>query len=188
VTYSIPSGYGEILAEDHQTLQHLPLFGPSQFPEPTVDFAFVGVGFSPLGLPELLEPYKRDVDVQLLFPFPPGPPAFQRNWSFIGELKKRLPPNVSDPMRIGAYDVPDVFEHICKLTDSGRKYAVFAPYGPKPVSLAMCLYAIQTAAAVYYTQPTKYNPAYSVGIKRINAEPESYAYCLRIGGRDLYQV
>lgn len=101
LTYSVPSGYGEVLSEDHQVLQNLPLFGPTKFPEPTVDHAFVGIGFSPLGLPDLLEPYKHDVDVRLLFPFPPGPPAFQRNWAFVGELKKRLGSGLSDPIRVG---------------------------------------------------------------------------------------
>jgi hypothetical protein len=188
LTYSIPASYGEVLAEDHQTLQHLPLFGPSVFPEPSVDVAFVGIGFSPLGLPELLEPYKHEVDVRLLFPFPPGPPAFQRNWTFVGELKKRLPPNVRDPIRVGAYDLPDAFQHICQATERGAKYAVLAPYGPKPVSAAMCLYAIASGATVYYTQPTAYNPEYSLGVKMIGAEAEIYGYCLRIEGRDLYLI
>ncbi len=187
ITYSIPASYADVLAEDHQTLQHLPLFGMNEFPEPTVKLAFVGVGFSSLGLPELLEPYKRDVNVQLLFPFPAGPPAFQRNWAFVGELKKRLPPNVNEPIRVGAFDVPDVFEHICKLTESGKKCAIFAPYGPKTMSLAMCLYATQAGSVVFYTQPTVYNPEYSTGIKRIGLEPEAYAYCVRVGGRDLYR-
>jgi len=188
VTYSIPASYADVLAEDHQTLQHLPLFGMNQFPEPTVKLAFVGVGFSSLGLPELLEPYKRDVNVQLLFPFPAASPAFQRNWSFVGELKKRLPPNVSEPIRVGAYDVPDVFEHISKLTEAGSKCAIFAPYGPKTMSLAMCLFAVQAGSVVYYTQPTVYNPAYSTGIKRLGQDPEAYAYCVRVGGRDLYKI
>ena len=188
LTYSIAASYADILAEDHQTLQHLPLFGPIDLPEAPIDVAFVGIGFSPLGLPELLEPHKREVDVRLLFPFPPGPPAFQRNWSFVGDLTKGLRINFPDPIRVGAYDLPDAFEHICEVSERGVKQAVFAPYGPKPISAAMCLYAIASGSTVYYTQPTTYDPAYSLGVRMVGSEAEIYGYCIRIEGRDLYSL
>jgi hypothetical protein len=188
VAYTVPEAYGAVLAEDHQALQCLPLFGPAQFPEPQVEVAFIGVGFHPLGLPDLLAPYKQHVAVRLFMPFPPGPPSFQRNWRFIGELRKSLPPHAAEPVRVGAYDVPDVFEHILRETNEARRYAIFAPYGPKPQSLAMCIYAAKTHSPVFYTQPTVYDPRYSTGIKMIGSEPETYVYCIKCEGRDFYEV
>ena len=190
VTYTVPAGYYTgALAEDHEPLGHLPLFGASIFPEPPIQVAFVGVGFTPLGLATLLEPYDHRVSVKLLFPFPPGPPAFQRNWRFISELKKSLPPaSARDPIRIAAYDVPNAFSHILNETTSGTRSSVFAPYGPKPISLAMCIYATLTKAAVFYTQPRVYRPDYSAGIKQENGLPVIYAYCLMPSGRSVYSL
>jgi hypothetical protein len=189
VAYTVPLEYHPgNLAEDHEPLAYLPLFGADRFPEPPVDVAFVGVGFTPLGISQLLEPYSQSVPVKLLFPFPPGPPSFERNWKFIGELRKNLPPaSVRAPIRVSAYDVPDTFSRIYSESEAGHKYAVFAPYGPKPTSLAMCLAAVSFNSPVLYTQPRAYNPAYSSGVKRSGGGAVSYAYCIRLGGIDYYK-
>src|SRR6185312_11870658 len=103
VTYTIPQAYSaEALAEDHLPFAHLPLFGPSSFPEKKVESVIVGAGFMKLGLLELLEPYKQGVKVDSLLPFPPGPPAFQRNWEFIREMKTTIQ-DLPSPIRVEAY-------------------------------------------------------------------------------------
>ena len=188
VTYSIPQKYFDgVLAEDHKAMSHLPLFGPEEFPEPPTSLAIVGIGFVPLGIAELINDDRNDVEYQLLFPFPPGPPFYYRNWKFLSELQDRLPVH-SDPIRVEAYDVSDTFDHLLKLTNRGSTPAVFAPYGPKPMSLAMCLFASQTKSQVLYTQPTIYHPEYTSGVRRVNDQAVIYAYCIKLAGKNLYSI
>jgi len=186
-TYTIPDAYYEgILAEDHRPLSHLPLFGIESYPEPKFEVAIISIGFVPLGIAELVDPERHDVEFKLLFPFPPGPPLFQRNWRFVAQLERTFPR--SEPIRVDAHNVSDTFDHILQFTDRGDRAAVFAPYGSKPMSLAMCLFAILAASPVFYTQPQTYHPLYSKGVCRTDDNPLSYAYCLRLDGRDLYSL
>jgi hypothetical protein len=173
------------LAEDHGPLKCLPLFGPNSFDD-QVDIAIIGVGFVPLGLASLLEPYKDSTPVELLFPFPPGPPFYQRNWRFIQEIRHTLADRGSDPHRIHALDVSAAFDHVSALCAQGQKRAAFAPYGPKPISLAMCIYATLNECPVYYTQPKAYHPEYSTGISTIEGRPNIHGYAIRLAGRTFY--
>lgn len=188
-TYTVPEHYlpGE-LAEDHSGFAHLPLFGPAGFPDKKVDMAIVSVGFMKLGLSDLLEPYKTGVAIRTLLPFPPGLPAYHRNWEFIREMRSTLPPGLPPPLRVEAYDCADTFDHIMQLTNQGTKNCIFAPFGPKPTSLAICLFASLAKNIVYYTQPRVYNPDYSTGIKTWNGRLAAYAYCLRVNGLDTYSL
>jgi hypothetical protein len=189
VTYTIPERYPDIpLAEDHLPFAPLPLFGPAGFPPKKIERVIVSAGFVKLGLAELLEPFKSSVKINTILPFPPGLPAYHRNWEFIRDMEKTLPPPFDPPIRIEAYDCPDAFDHILQLSKKGNESTIFAPYGPKPISLAMCLFAIQAASVVYYTQPTVYHPDYSIGMKHWNGELAGYAYALRIDGRDVYSL
>jgi hypothetical protein len=188
ITYSLPSEYtAEPLAEDPEPWRHIPLFAPP-FPEPKVDVLLVAIGFEALGLPELLEHDYHEVESKFLFPFPPGPPAFQRTWQFMRKIEAGGPPNRREPIRVNALDVSDAFDHILSVSDNGKRYTILAPYGPKPLSAAMAIYASITGVPVYYTQPRVYNPAYSSGIQRVGIHPECYGYCLRLGGKSLYAV
>jgi hypothetical protein len=189
-TYTSPQRYHDgVLAEDHKALAPLPLFRTQTVAAPKVDLVIIGVGFMPLGLPDFLEKHKHQVDVRTLFPFPPGPPAFQRNWRFINALRKDYPEAVKDPVRVDARDVSDAFDYIKVLTENGRLRCEFGPFGPKPISLAMCLFARLTASVVRYTQPTVYHPEYTTGVQKGNdGEPAINTYVIRIGGRDLYSV
>jgi hypothetical protein len=74
--------------------------------------------------------------------------------------------------------VPNVYDKISSLGKD--KKVIFAPYGPKTISLGMCLYASLNGSAVYYTQPTSYNPNYSDGCGK------SYAYLIKLDGALLY--
>jgi hypothetical protein len=188
VTYTLPETYEESLAEDHVPFASLPLFGPSTHPEPRTDVVVVGAGFMKLGLTELLDPYKQDVAIKTIIPFPPGMPTFHRNWEFIREMQQVMPEGLEPPVRIDAFDCSDTFEHLIGMTNSASLNAMLAPFGPKPMSLAFCLYAIASGCVAYYTQPKVYNPFYSRGIKRWGANLGAYAYGLRLGGRDLYTL
>lgn len=188
VTYTLPERYADSLAEDHAPFASLPLFGPTTHPEPKTDVVVVGAGFMKLGLTELLDPYKQDVTIKTILPFPPGMPMFHRNWEFIRQMQEILPEGLESPTRINAFDCSDAFEHIIGMTNSGSLSAVLAPFGPKPMSLAFCLFAIASSCVAYYTQPRVYNPFYSVGIRQWDGHLGSYAYCLRLGGRNLYAI
>jgi hypothetical protein len=160
------------------------MFAPS-FPEPEGEVQIVGIGFEPLGLPEFL----KGQAFELLMPIPWVSRGIQRTWDFVRQLEPYVR---REPKRVHVDNVPEIFDHILTLTNRGQRYAVFSPYGPKPMSLAMCLYAVSEYSAahrpaVYYSQPTVYNPDCSLGVKRTpGGEPVTYAYCLRLDGVDLY--
>jgi hypothetical protein len=189
VTYTKPDAYYHgALAEDHKGLAPLPLFRTRQLPDEKVDVVTIGVGFMPLGLGEFLEKHKHDVVVRTLFPFPPGPPGFQRNWRFINTLRRDYPSAVKNPVRVEAHDVSDVFDHIVTFTNNGSLRSEFGPFGPKPMSLAMCLFARLTRSVVRYTQPSFYHPLYTTGVRIVEGEPLTYCYCLRLNGVDKYAI
>ena len=188
VTYTVPEFYGKgDLAEDHQPFTHLPLFGPSSFPQRRAEIVVVSAGFMKLGLGELLEPYKT-VSIRTIVPFPPGPPSYFRNLDFVRDIEKALPTGIPGPIRVEAYDCVDAFDHIAQLCDRGQRACVLAPYGPKPISLAMALYASLSQDVVLYTQPTAYDPFYSVGIGTTAGQINSHAYLLRARGQNLYTL
>jgi len=188
VTYTVPEGYtGSSLAEDPEPWRHIPLFAPP-YPEPEAKIFFVSVGFETLGLPGLLQDDFHSVAVKLMFPFPASPPTFQRTWEFTRMLESKLPRRKLDMVRVSPRDCADAFDHICSITDKGSQYSMFAPYGPKPVSLAIAIYASLYPSAVLYTQPRVYNPEYSTGVAQTNNMPAIYGYCLRLAGEDLYRV
>jgi hypothetical protein len=147
----------------------------------------VSAGFMKLGLAELLDPYK-DVAIRTILPFPPGPPAYYRNWDFIRDIERTLPDGLPGPIRVEAYDCCDAFDHITQLCGAGKHAAVFAPFGPKPLSLAIALYAASTNDVVRYTQPRVYNPSYSTGVALIDGQINALAYMIRTNGGELYKV
>jgi hypothetical protein len=187
ITYTSPDSYYEgPLAEDHKGLAPLPLFRTRKLPEEKVELLTIGVGFMPLGLGEFLEKYKHDVTIKTLLPFPPGPPGFQRNWRFINALRRDYPNAVKNPIRVAAHDVSDIFDHINTFANGGIIRSEFGPFGPKPMSLAMCLFARLTHSVVRYTQPSFYHPLYTTGVRIINGQPLSNCYCVRLNGVDKY--
>jgi hypothetical protein len=185
VTYTKPEKYTQDeLSGDPSEWSHIPGgFMSKDFPEPDAELAIISVGFMPLGLTKLLTGKYRDAKVKLLFPHPPGPPNYQRNWDFVKRIVDSYPPlNLNDMIRVHALDVGDAFDRICTVTNKGEINSILAPYGPKPISLAMALFAIQTGAPVYYTQPNYYSPEYSSGIR------ETVGYWIQKSSKILYQV
>lgn len=190
VTYTLPKTYypGNI-AERPSSWRALPLFGPEEFPEPEYDLALVGVGFLPFGLPDLLKSDFLGAKPYLFFSFPASPSTYFKTWEFVRQIEISLPLNSNDQLiRINGMDPSDAFDHICCLTENNIKKALFAPYGPKPMSLGMAIYATLTDSPVFYTQPRVYHPDYSSGVRYKNGLPEIYAYCLKIDGQNVFSI
>ena len=155
----------------------------------------MGVGFAPLGLKDLFE---AEIEkIRYLFPFPPGPPNYFRNWDFLRKLESEVENRnlrVEDRWQVHTYDVPDAFEALCRATNSGHRTSALAPLGPKTHSLAMCLFALAVEQAgkepshIYYTQPRRYAIDYSTGIASHNGDPDTKAYCIKVNGRNLYEL
>lgn len=184
VCYTKPEKYAEgELSWDPSDWSHIPMYMASDYRESKTDLAIIGVGFVPLGLPDLLIGQYRDAEVKLLFPHPPGPPNYQRNWDFVRRIVSSYPRlSLNDMQRVHALDMSDAFDRLCQLTNNGAYKSILAPYGPKPISLAMALFAIEEGVPVYYTQPSYYAPDYSSGIK------ETYAYWVVKSKTKLYTV
>lgn len=184
VTYTKPIKYSsQELSWDPAEWSHIPTFMSNDFRESKPDLAIVSVGFVPLGLPNLLTGTYSNAKVRLLFPHPPGPPNYQRNWEFVRRIVTSYPQLALNEMqRVHAISVSDSFDRLCEITNNGKNKSILAPYGPKPISLAMALFAIETGVPVYYTQPSYYAHDYSTGVK------ETYAYWIVNSGKNLYSL
>lgn len=191
VTYMLPEKYtNEDLGYDSRDWGQLPTFvndAPSN--NKTIEHVIVGVGFLPYSLPDWL---KKTYDtpnfkISLLMPFPAAPANVNRAWEFIRRIEKDL--NLKDDrqiIRVSAHDLCGAFQRIEGTTRSGKSPAVFAPYGPKAHSVAMCLHALKYSSEVYFTQPTYYHPEYSTGISMHDGLPSGYCYAIRLNGTDYY--
>lgn len=178
VTYTQAAGAGytnEQLAGDPEEVRALPGFGPFHS-EP--EMLVVGLGFEPLGLSQLVGAYRdRRRDIEVLLPFPPGQPYSRRIWKSVDSLG--LGGGSKLIHRVSAMDAFQTYSVIRDVAGHGTRKAppALAPYGPKPMSLGMCLYALKTNAPVFYTQPRFYHPDYTVG------SGEIWGYCLKSDGR-----
>ncbi len=191
VTCMSPERYTEEdLAYNPQDWAHIPTFiGSVDITPPPVKRVIVGAGFLPFGLPDLLKKdyADRNIEVSVLFPFPATPASVKRSWEFVRKFE--IDVSLKDDRqlaRIGANDLSGCFDRINAITRDGSIPTVFAPYGPKAHSVAMCLKAIQMDAEVFYTQPTFYHPKYTTGIKLDDGVPAGYAYAVRVNGQALY--
>ena len=190
-TYSEPEKYSEEpLAENPQQWSTLPGFdGPLRLPEGRR--VVIAMGFEPLGLPDVvIQGEFAGVQTHLLFPFPTPPERIRKNWKFARDLFPN-PLSALEFQHVDGLNVPDVFDVLCDIGDNGERQMTLAPYGPKPMSLAMALYAGryhggENATAVYYTQPTAYNPDYSSGMRRIGGKLGIRCYAIKRLGQFLY--
>jgi hypothetical protein len=191
VTCMSPERYTEEdLAYDPEDWAHIQTFGPAaEDPEKPVKRVIVGAGFLPFSLPELL---KKDynangIQVSVLFPFPAPPANIKRSWEFVRKIEVDLMLTEERQLaRVGANDLSGCFDRIDSITRNGSIGTVFAPYGPKAHSIAMCLQAMKMKARVIYTQPTFYHPEYTTGIKLEDGVPAGFAYAIRVNSLSLY--
>jgi hypothetical protein len=191
ITYMLPERYtNEDLGYDSLDWGQLPTFvHDTHLNAQHVENVIVGVGFLPYSLPDWLKKtYEApNFKISLLMPFPAAPSNVNRAWEFVRRIEKDL--SLRDDrqiIRIAAHDLCSVFQRIDAITKSGKSPAVFAPYGPKAQSVAMCLHALRYPAEVYFTQPTYYHPEYSTGMLLDNGLPGGYSYLIRLDGVDFY--
>lgn len=192
LTYMKPERYTtEALAYNAREWAQLPTFVSSNLPpDPPVARLVVGVGFLPFGLPELLKHHYHDLraKISLVLPFPSHPAAVHRAWEFIRQIDAETRLDSAEQIqRVSADDLVGCFDRLNRITQNGLQKTVFAPYGPKPHSVAMCLHAISTASEVYYTQPAYYHPDYTTGIQLDEvSKPAGLAYLVKWEGQNLY--
>lgn len=191
VTCMSPERYTEEdLAYDPDDWAHIQTFGPSSDDiEKIIKRVVVGAGFLPFGLPEWLKKDYNEsgIQVSMLFPFPAPPANIKRSWEFVRQIEVGL--RLRDERQLARVDVNDLsgcFDRIDSITRNGSIGTVFAPYGPKAHSIAMCLQAIKMDAQVLYTQPTYYHPEYTTGIKVDDGLPAGFAYAIRVNKQMLY--
>lgn len=188
VTYAIPKGYTkQPLAENFAEWSQLPLFSGGYAKE-RAKLLIVGVGFEAMGLQEQLETSESGRPTKFLLPFPAPVAAFQRSWELLRRLQQHHAGEGDDIYRVDVKDVSDTFDRLRSLTRNGNESADLAPFGPKPVSVGMAIFATITNSQVFYTQPTVYHPDYSHGISEVNGDLDVYAYAIRIHSQCLYQL
>lgn len=190
--------HGTQLATDADSWEPLPGYLHSDV-DADETTAIIGVGYHTLNLHEFIgESTTRKIDLKLFLPFPSLHPGFRQNWEFVRDItaawKGPLRPEI---VRVPTDDVSLVFDRLKQQSQEGRtRSLVLAPFGPKPMSLAMCLLGIarereyddNVETEIGYTQPKAYAADYSVGVGMRDSTPIVNAYCIRLNGRDLYSV
>lgn len=191
VAYTAPASYGSVLSVDPDECVSLPRFD-NQSAHDRDRVVVVAAGFEPHGVVELL---KRDpgetVAVHVMLPFPASSSSVRKSWEFIRSIEAHLPAEAKEPIRVDPLDVPGAFEMLKAVTRDGTVHATLGPYGPKTLSLAMCIFATQSdRTGVLYSQPMSYNPRYSSGVAIDSATglKKCHLYPLRLSGRDLYSL
>jgi hypothetical protein len=188
VTYAIPESYPEnALFSDIQPECSLPAF-MREVSTASDDFpgkVLVSVGYTPRGLDSVMSSSGMS-NVELVFPFPPGSPAFRRNWKFVSDIA--LPgANQLKIHMIHSYDAFDVSSRLSQWAED-KKISWYA-YGSKPHSLGAALAYLKAPDRIElrYSQPRVYNSEYSKGIKEApNGYPLVFCYCLKFGSRKLF--
>jgi hypothetical protein len=188
VTYTFPGAYESgKLAENVLEWDHLPLFG-GPYTREKPNMVVVGVGFDAFGLQGEIDAGESGVPVKLLLPFPCPPESYRRGLEMVRRLQKHRSPDTFEVFRTDSRDISDSFDRLVSLWNHGARNITLAPFGPKSISVAMCIFATLTNSSVYYTQPTAYNPDYSTGVSKSDGTPGIYAYCLRLNGKNYFTV
>lgn len=198
VTNTSPKSYGKVLSEDASEWDTLPGFSALGSEETSETTVMIGVGYQLLNIRELLERYARKpVRFRLMLPVPSLHPGFINNWQFIHGIKTHWGARTSDGprqvepeiIRVPTHDVSLAFDRLVQHSQQGRAPSlVMAPFGPKPLSVAMCLLGIARQAGgqfeteIGYTQPRVYSPDYSSGSSDVTA------FCIKLNGRSLYSL
>ena len=200
VTYSVPKSYETPLHKNPAGWDSLPSFGVSKSHEEK-PMLVVAVGYHHLKLLELIQD-REPQRVRLLMPFPSMPNGFKLNWDFVRNIREQFGESHGDQApfkpqhirRVNPYSASLAFDHLVGQTANHSGEIILAPFGPKPISLAMALFALAAehngrSVSVGYTQPTSYNPNYSRGIK-IDAEgkPVVHSFVLKLAGTQLYRL
>jgi len=195
-TNSKPEKYSrKPLAEDADSWDPLP--GYSYADRGKGATAIVGVGYHPLNLHEFIgECASSGLALKLFLPFPSLHPGFRQNWQFVHALIGEWGGDRPEIVRVPTDDLSLIFDRLIQHSQDGQADAlVLAPFGPKALSLAMCLLSIardrispELETEIGYTQPKVYVADYSTGIAKLDGIPVVNAYCIRIKDRSLYEL
>jgi hypothetical protein len=190
VAYTLPDKYGKTLYKNPGGWMPLPSFG-IESSTTTAPMLVVAVGYHHLKLLDLIEE-RTPNPVRLLMPFPSIPPGFAQNWEFVRYVQEQVDFIARDIRRVDPFSVSLAFEHLHAQCLDHEDELLLAPFGPKPISLAMALYALWREdkglpVAVGYTQPTAYSDTYSSGVRRArNGNAVIHTYCIKQNGLCLY--
>lgn len=150
------------LAEDPLPAEYLPGFA-SGLEANSATLVF-GTGFEALNVRSIFELHQYQHIVKIVMSYPPNGGAIRRQINTLrvlfGDTEKL--DNVEIRM-IASWDTEQVY-NLLSGWSVGERILSFAPYGPKPHTLAMALHAIKHGRSMYYTQPKSYNPFYTKGI------------------------
>jgi len=187
LTYTSPESYApdnEPLYENIEPWRALAGFGGAEILEAQW---IVSVGF----LVESLRNYSvgaQDAKMKLLIPFPSSLSSLQRTWASVANLETDHRDGRLEKFRVDPLDMSAAFDRICQIAGNPFRPVAFAPFGPKPTSAAMCLFAIQKNSPVHYSQPMVYHPEYSRGVRNNNSSTAVSAYWVKHEGENLYAV
>ena len=190
VTYTRAASYakdGEPLFEDinRGMDEPLPGFGGQNSEAP---MWVASAGFMIDSLKSFAESNTSD-PLRVLFPFPASLENIRREWLSIAKLQDELQPGRFDLYRVDPRNVSFCFDQLVSFKKTSGKPLAFAPFGPKPISLAMCIYAsLDQTVSVHYPQPSVYNPSYSSGIYQDDPVKAIDAYLIKCGGDCLYSI
>lgn len=200
VAYTQGTKYAKVISRNPEALRPIQGF-PSVEGRSEHDFAFVGVGFHLLNFSRMFGE-DRPRALKMLFPFPPGPPGLKRNWKFV-ESMERIVGRENDGLRkidpidfvqLSALDASQAFDAIRKVTKDGDRTSYMLPFGPKPVSLAMCLFSVAADQAdksevpIYYAQPSQYALHYTSAPLLKDGKLSCLSYALKHKGKNLYSL
>ncbi|HEX7771419.1 MAG TPA: hypothetical protein VF435_03300 [Pyrinomonadaceae bacterium] len=183
LTYTLPEKYSTDLSENATDWLPLPGFhGDGSSPQTLV----VGIGFMVENLQSHIATINRHEAVKVLIPMPAPLPILYRTWEALYRLESPRSREKFDHYRVGALDMSSAFDRIASLSRESDSSLSFAPFGPKPLSAAMCLFAFQHDCAVYYPQPRIYNPLYSTGVGVIEGKQAVFGYWVKHDGIQFY--
>jgi hypothetical protein len=189
ITYTSPANYtDEPLYEDIEPWRALPGFTGTMGRD---EHWIVSVGFLVESLRQYLGDNPEHERMKLLIPFPAALAILRRTWESVaklegGQLECGNPR--FEKLRVDPLDMSSAFDRIVSLARGTQKVTAFAPFGPKPTSAAMCLFASAKGSPVYYPQPTVYHPSYAMGIRENDPEKAVTAYWVKHDGQNLYTV
>lgn len=193
VTYAIPLGYGKKMHKNPGGWMPLPSFG-SEESISSKPMLVISVGFHHLKLFELIRD-RTPKPVRLIMPFPSMPPGFAQNWEFVRYIHEQgVELHARDVRRVDPYSLSLAFDHLRSQCTGHDTELILAPFGPKPISLAMALYALTREDAglpvtVGYTQPIAYSNEYSHAVRHdVNGNPVVHAYCVKLSGNLIYKI
>lgn len=183
ICYASPQSYAAgSLSGNPEDWEVIPTFGTDD-PEIQNEAGkrlVVNIGFMPEGLTDHLDPTATS---HLIVPFPALSRTVRRSWEAVRRLVGDPNQTVKHKLyRVGPQDMPEAFEKLLSLSASGQFPISLAPFGPKPISAAMCLYAAQKGMPVYYSQPKTYSVGYSSGVGTL------FGYWIKHETRNFYNL